>query len=115
MKLQLFYDNLLVGDIAGAFLHQGTWFGEFHQVIAAQEGPVAQRVCAFIAFCHAWHARLREGAACEASEFDHFSDVLRSGLWLTRDSDGTAATIDEAPVFVDGEISWCLQLVEGPA
>lgn len=115
MKLQLYYDRLLIGDITAPFLHQGTWFGGFHQIIAAQDGPSAQRVCDFVVFCQAWHARLHDGANCEASEFDQFTDLLRSGLWFTRDAGGAAANIDEAPLFMDGEISWRLKPVESPA
>src|SRR5215472_16073473 len=114
MKLQLYYDNLLVGSIAAPLLHQGTWSGAFHQVVAAQDGPLAQRICDFIAFCRAWHVRLRAQATCEAAEFEQFSDLLRSGLWLTRDPDGTTAAIEEAPVFISGEISWRLKTVQSP-
>jgi len=114
MNLQLFYDNLLVGDIAAPLLHQGTWFGDFRQVVATQDSTLAQRVCDFIAFCREWHARLATQASCEASEFDQFSDLVRSGLWFTRDADGVAARIEEAPVFTDGEISWRLKNVESP-
>src|SRR5262245_59276872 len=113
MKLQLYYDNLLVGGVGAPLLHQGTWFGDFHQVIAPQNGPLAQRICDFIAFCRGWHTRLDIGANCEASEFDQFSDLLRSGLWLTRNADGMAARIEEAPVFTSSAaISWRLKLEE---
>ncbi len=115
MKLQLYYDGLLVGDIAAPLLHQGTWFGDFHQLVAAQDGQLAHRICDFIDFCREWHVRLKVGATCEASEFDQFSDLMRSGLWSTKDADGAATAIDEAPVFVTGEISWRLKPVESPA
>jgi hypothetical protein len=115
MKLQLYYDSLLIGDIAVPLLDQETWFGDFHQVVALQDGPLAQRICDFIVFCREWHVRLHAGVTCEASEFDQFSDLLRSGLWLTRNADGTAAKIEEAPVFINGQISWRLKTVESPA
>jgi hypothetical protein len=114
MKLQLYYDNLLVGEIAAPLLHQGTWSGDFLRVVAAQDGPLARRICDFITFCREWHVRLHAGTGCEASEFDQFSDLLRSGLWLTRDADGKAAMIEEAPVFISSEISWRLKAVETP-
>ena len=115
MKLQLYYDNLLVGDIAAAFLDQGTWFGDFRQAVTDQDGPLAHRICDFIAFCQEWHARLKAEAACEASEFEQFGDLLRSGLWSTKEGDSTTARIEDAPVFINGEISWRLRTEEGHA
>lgn len=106
MKLYLYCDNLLVGDITAPLYDQGTWFGGFSQRVVAQDGPLAHRVCDFITFCREWHGRLAAGATCEASEFDRFSDLLRSGRWSTRASDGTVARIEEAPVFVKAEVSW---------
>ena len=109
MNLQLNYDDVPVGEIADPFYHQGTWFGCLHQIVAAQDGPLARRICDFIAFCREWSARIAVKAPCEASEFDQYSDVVQSGGWFTRDADGTIAKIEEAPVFTNGEISWRLK------
>ncbi len=110
MKLQLYYDSLLVGDIAAPLLHQGTWFGDFHQVIAAGDGLLARRVCDFISFCQQCH--LKPNA--KPSEFEQFSDLLRSGLWCTKGAAGPVGKIEEAPYFMNGEISWRLQRRENP-
>jgi hypothetical protein len=115
MKLQLYYDTLLVGDITAPLLHQDIWIGQFHQVAAAQDGPLARRLCDFIAFCQEWHIRLQAGATCDASEFEQFSDLRSSGLWLIRNANGTAAQIEKAPVFINGEISWRLKTSERAA
>ncbi len=115
MKLELYYDNLLVGDIAAPLLQQGAWFGDFLQVVDAQDGPLAQQICDFIAFSRNWHFRLGAGADCAASEFDEFNDLLRSGLWSTRAADGTVSRIEEVPVFVNDEVSWRLRPEENSA
>jgi hypothetical protein len=112
MNLQLNYDDLPVGEIADSFYHQGTWFGRFHQIVSPQDGPIACRICDFIAFCREWNARIAADAPFEASEFEQYSDVVQSGRWFTRDVEGTIAKIEEAPNFINGEISWRLKTEE---
>lgn len=106
MRLDLFYGQVLVGEIADAFAHQGTWFGQFRQALADGDGPIARRVREYIAFSDEWHARMRAEQPHDASEFDAFREILASGLWHTRTADGVDSPIVDAPIFMEGEISW---------
>jgi hypothetical protein len=109
MNFKLKYDDIELGEIADAFVSDETWSGTFHLYFVNRCSEVECRLIEFITFCKEWHNRLRTGQEYNASEFDSFKDVLCSGLWVAvpvTPSDGTAHQIDEAPVFVDDEISW---------
>src|SRR5262249_29436551 len=94
--LRLRYGSVRVGDIADAFLDQGTWFGSFRPSFEDPEGPSAERLREFIGFCKRWHDRLGSGEDADASEFDGFTDLLTSGLWTTEDQNGIASVVDQA-------------------
>ena len=60
----------------------------------------------FAAFSDKWHTRMRAEQPHDALEFDAFREVLASGPWHTRTADGVVSPIEDAPVFMKGEISW---------
>ena len=105
MDLRLCYGPVVVGRIAAPFEHQGTWFGLFLRASLDDGDPTQRRLFEFLAFSQAWHDRLARGEDPEAAEFDAFADLLESGLWYTRDDRGAGSPI-EAPLVVDGELSW---------
>jgi len=61
----------------------------------------------YIAFCVAWHERHASEEA-DASEFDAYSDVIGTGRWTVLLESGESRVVDDAPVFMDGEVSWRL-------
>ena len=101
----LFYDDAVIGTIDGAFVSDGTWFGDFHPASDDRSDDRLVRLREFIEFCREWHARLATDDA-DASEFDRFADLISSGLWHVRMADGSDQKIFEAPVFIGNEISW---------
>jgi hypothetical protein len=103
---KLYYDSVLVGEIADPFEHQGTWFGNFTSQLPAAGTETQRRLTDFIAFCERWHQRLKAGDDPDASEFDAFGEVVRSDLWAVVDERGERVPVDEWPVFVEGEVSW---------
>ena len=112
---KLYYDSLLVGEIADAFEHQGTWSGGFTSLLAPDGAGPQRRVAEFIAFCERWHERLKAGADPDAAEFDAFGPIVRSGRWQVENERGERLAVDQAPVFVEGEVSWRLRGDAGPA
>ena len=104
--MTLLYDQVVVGTVEGAFISDGTWFGEFFEEPQTGTDQSAKRVSEFIRFCREWHVRLAEGADHDAAEFDQFSDLLSSGLWKLKTPGGLEQTILEAPVFIGTEITW---------
>lgn len=105
-SLRLEFSGLLVGVVRDAFNSDGTWFGRVDVLIDRATSDQHARVLDFIAFCQDWNERARGGGA-DASEFDRFSDVVSSGRWQTRASEGAAATVVGAPVFFrPSEVSW---------
>jgi hypothetical protein len=105
----LYYDSVLVGEVAELFVHQGTWFGIFLSRLPADGSAVQRRLAEFVAFCERWHQRLKAGDDPDAAEFDEFGPIVQSGHWQVVGERGERTAIDQAPVFVDGEVSWVCQ------
>jgi hypothetical protein len=103
---KLYYDSVLVGEIADPFEHQGTWFGTFISRLSPTGSETQRRLAEFIAFSERWHERLKAGGDPDAAEFDEFGPIVRSGGWQVVDERGERTAVDQAPVFVDGEVSW---------
>jgi hypothetical protein len=109
MNFKLKYGDIELGDIENAFVSDETWYGEFHLSLLNGRKDIECRLLEFITFCKEWHTRQCKGQEPDSSEFDSFSDILSSGLWVAvpaTPSDGTIHEISEAPVFDDNEISW---------
>lgn len=106
--LRLEYADLWVGSIRGAFRSDGTWFGTVAIALDRSTNAMHGRVLDHVAFCEEWNERARRpNAAAEAAEFIRFPDIVASGRWRTRASDGRVSVIVNAPVFFRGdEISW---------
>lgn len=108
MNLELRHGPVLVGELTGVIVHQGTWFGLFQQTVTPDQGPMEQRLCGFIAFCKRWNAQLEAGGDPDDAEFGTFGDVIESPLWHTRCADGTDVEINGAPILDAYEASWNL-------
>ena len=109
MTIHLRFDDVVVGEIADAFDHQGTQFGTFHCSLPADGDETAKRLRSFIEFCKDWFERCGSDAGADASEFDQFRDVVGSGKWSVQQPGGEISKIEDAPMFCDGlkgEISW---------
>ncbi len=109
MKLLLLFNNVVVGEIADPFEHQGTQFGSFQCSLPAEGDKTAKRLRAFIEFCKDWFERSGSDAGADASEFDQYPDVVTSGKWTVRKPGGDLWKLLDAPMFHDGlkgEISW---------
>jgi hypothetical protein len=50
-NLQLWFGDVLVADLVDVFPHQGTWFAQYRQSIAPEQGLLQRRLCDFIGFC----------------------------------------------------------------
>ena len=106
LSAQLWYGDLLVAELSNVIVHQGTWFGDYRQVVTRGQGNQATRLCDYIAFDEKWHQRLKQGKNPDPKQFDHFKDVLYSGLWRVRFPDGGELALAEGPGFVAGEACW---------
>jgi hypothetical protein len=106
LNLQLWFDEVLVAELRNVFPHQGTWFAEYRQVVAPEQGRLEARLCQFIQFCEAWHGSLARGDDPDAKEFDQFADVIESPAWRVPCPDSTELRPAGAPIFVQGEASW---------
>ena len=114
--LELWHDKTCLGRVDGAFEHQGTWFGDFHAGELRGTDARNKRLWEFIDFCRDWHAREASPGGADATEFEAFDDIVRSGLWYTIDENAMKATIADAPMFMDGrdgEISWIVRTEAG--
>ncbi len=109
MTLELWYATMLLGHVEEAFEHQGTWFGNFRGATQRSNDRLSCRLDDFMDFCRDWYVRAGSSGGADASEFNAFHDVVRSGLWYTTTQDGLRTKISDAPMFMDGrngEISW---------
>jgi len=109
--LKLYYGSLLVGTIRNAFQSDGTWYGTTDLGpgvgSAAQGGELSREIAEYIRFTEEWNERVHRGEPADASEFDRYSNLLKSRQWSTRDEKGKVSHIAEAPVFfTGGEVSW---------
>jgi hypothetical protein len=106
LSLQLWYGDLLVAEVSNVIVHQGTWFGDYKQVVTREQGKQATRLCDYIAFDGNWHKRLKHGKNPDQKQFEHFKDVLYSGMWRVKCPDGSELTMVEGPGFVAVEVCW---------
>lgn len=106
LNLQLWFGDVLVADLLNAFPDQGTWFAQYRQVVAAEQGSLQARLCEFIQFCEAWHQRLDRGEDPDAKEFDQYVDVIESASWRVLCPDATYLGVAGAPTFIQGDASW---------
>jgi len=107
----LSFGQLIVGQIKDPFCSDDTWHGNFDCQLQPADGPLAQRVLEFIAFCEDWNERVErdEPSAGDPAEFDRYSDVVDSGLWEVQTETGERHRLESAPLFVRGaELSWRL-------
>ena len=109
MKTLLLFENVVVGEIADAFDHQGTQFGTFHCTLPPDGDDTSKRLRTFIEFCQDWFERCGSNAVADASEFDQYCDVVGLEKWTVQKPGAELTTIEDAPMFHDGfegEISW---------
>lgn len=106
LRLELWHGDLLVAVVSDAFVHQGTWFGGYRQVVTRAQGAQAARLCDYIAFDEQFHRRMDEGENPDPSQYDQFRDVLYSGRWRARCPDGSELAIPEGPGFGSGQVCW---------
>ncbi|WP_020470033.1 hypothetical protein [Zavarzinella formosa] len=106
LNAQLWHGDLLVAEVSNVIVHQGTWFGNYRQVVNQEQGKQAIRLCDYITFDERWHKQLKQGQDPDPSQFDHFKDVLCSGLWRVRFPDGDMLLMIEGPGFTEGEACW---------
>jgi len=105
-QFTLWYGDILVGSVEDAFCSDDTWFGDFTIAPTTAAGPLEERIREFVQFSESWHRRLKESGDVDAVEFERFDDLNSSGLWHADPVAGPALRISEAPVFVEGEVSW---------
>lgn len=79
--LHLWYGEFLVAKVSNIVVHQGTWFGDYRQVVTLEQGKRATLLCDFIVFVENWHKRLEQGENPDPNQFERFKEVLYSGLW----------------------------------
>jgi hypothetical protein len=107
--VELCYDGQVIGRISDVFFSDETWFGSFHASPEGGENKLVERITRFIDFCQDWNYRVESNPndPPDASEFEKYSDVLKSGLWCVKSPQGNVWQITEAPVFSrNGEVSW---------
>jgi hypothetical protein len=105
-QLTLGYGDIPVGSVEDAFYSDDTWCGDFTMAPTPASGPLEERIREFEQFSQSWHRRLEESDDAEAVEFERFNDLISSGLWHAEPAAGTALRISEAPIFMEGEVSW---------
>lgn len=106
-ELTLWYGSVLVGLVNNAFCSEGTWHGNIESLADTDQTVITKRLAAFVEFCKDWNERQHDPNPPDAGEFDHFSDLLDSGLWVVKNAAGEETRIVRAPVFfVGGDVSW---------
>ena len=105
--LKLYYGDLVVGTVRTPFQSDDTWYGIFDLDLSAQQGELALQIAEYIRFVEGWNERVRCNDGADPREFDPYSNLVRSGLWVTRDEEGSVNRITDSPLFfAGGEISW---------
>jgi D-glycero-D-manno-heptose 1,7-bisphosphate phosphatase len=105
VKLQ--FDGVTVGMITNPFENDGVWYGSFQIMIDPERSELSATIASYVDFVTDWNERVRSGLVADVSEFDHFSDVVKSQKWTAVDAGGISRRIVDAPVFFRGnEISW---------
>jgi hypothetical protein len=106
-NLQLYYGDTSVGQIKNAFCTDETWYGTLDLGVSGPDRWLVRRIESYISFVTDWNERLRRDDPADPSEFDEYSDLIKSGLWFTKDRYGAVAHIREAPVFfIRNEVTW---------
>jgi hypothetical protein len=107
-NLTLWYGPVFIGTIQDSHQHQGTFFGTFTKHALVNDEPLVRRLRDFIQFCEEWNERtLNKSHPPDPAEFDKYSDLLTSGLWITNEPTGEIRRIVEAPVFFkQNEVTW---------
>jgi hypothetical protein len=108
---KLYYGALPVGTLRDVFESDGTWYGtlDLDSGIGSkgQEDELSRRIAEYIRFAEEWNERAHRVEPADASEFDQYSDLVKSRQWSTRDENGEVNQIADAPVFfTGGEVSW---------
>jgi hypothetical protein len=107
--LELYYGRIRVGQVAGPFLSDETWYGIFSGCTTHNDEPLYLRITDYIKFCRDWNMRVKRDAANPpgAAEFDKFADLVSTDDWSVKSENGTVFRIIDAPLFYeDGEITW---------
>jgi hypothetical protein len=107
--VELRYAGQVIGHITDVFFLDDTWFGSFRTDVRNCEQDMPERVMRFIEFCQDWNNRVESNPnePPDPSEFDQYSDLLKSGLWSVKSAQGDVWHVAEAPVFSrDGDVSW---------
>ena len=106
-SFSLICEALVVGRLENCSCDDDTWNGTIILTIEQHYGELAKRVLQFIKFCQEWNERVLQRLPSEASEFDEYSDLIKTGLWKTKEANGDVRYIVDAPVFFQsGEVSW---------
>jgi hypothetical protein len=106
-NLRLWYGDVEVGQIKNAFLNDGMWYGTLELELSCQDRKLGRRINDYITFVEDWNERVRRADQADTSEFDRYSDLVKSGLWFTRNEEGAVSYIRETPIFFAGnELSW---------
>jgi len=106
-NLRLYYGDVAVGQIKNPFYSDGTWYGTLELEVGPPGCELEHRIHDYILFVEDWNERVRRNDQADASEFDRYSDLVKSGLWFTKNDEGGVSRIMEAPVFfVGNELSW---------
>jgi hypothetical protein len=104
--LKLYYADLAVGTIKNPFQSDNTWFGII-DLQSAHDGELARDIAEYVRFAEDWNERVHCNERADPDEFDKYSNLVKSGLWSTRDEKGNVNRIIDAPVFfTGGEVSW---------
>jgi hypothetical protein len=103
----LLYGAEIVGRILDAFEDDDIWFGRFEPAINPADEKLHQRLLDFIAFCKDWNERAPSESGADASEFDRYDELIKSGLWTIETPGGERCQIEDAPCFFyGGDVSW---------
>lgn len=108
VALSLWHDSSVIGAVRDPFHSDDTWYGVLDRTIKPI-GEAASRLIQFIEFCEDWNDRNLADPEHppDPAEFDRFSDLIESELWVIKGGDGMDAQILKAPVFfASGEITW---------
>jgi hypothetical protein len=105
--LKLYYADLAVGTIKNPFQNDDTWFGIIDLDPSTHEGQLAREIAEYIRFVEGWNERVNCNEHPDPDEFNQYSNLVKSGLWSTRDEKGNVNRITDAPIFcIGGEVSW---------
>jgi hypothetical protein len=105
--LKLLFDGVIVGAIRNSFESDGIWYGSFEIMVDPPYCELAIDISSYVDFVVDWNDRTRSGSSADASEFERFSEIVKSQKWSTVNAVGMFQRIIDAPVFFPGnEMSW---------